>query len=193
MEEKIQFSENVIVMDVDFLNGVVESIRKPAGEGTRPELPYLEWGEWLSCLALDGGLKPAASNEVQVLLVHAHAVREVSCCRPSSLEALQGKACRTPVAEFLFSAVPTAGMISSEALFLDLMRLALDAAGVKRLMLLPFHAQYGAEAVEELTALFQERPVLAGKVTYFEAEPGRVVLPCRVDSVFYSLAKAFGL
>lgn len=190
MDEKIAFAEHVLLLDVDFMNGVVEPIRCPAG-GKGEELPRLEWGAWLSFLALDAGIKPG-NHEMQVLLLHREGVEEVACCNPSLLAQLNGQACQTTVGEMQFACVPTAGMTSTEALFVNLLQLALDAKETKQLLLLP-HPSYGGRVVEELTELLHEKPALAAQVTYFALKPAEVTLPCKVDTAFYSLAKAFGL
>lgn len=190
MDDKIAFAEHVLLLDVDFLNGVVEPIRCPGG-GHGEELPRLEWGTWLSFLALDAGIKPG-DHEMQVLLLYKEGVEEVACCRPALLAELNGQACRTAVGEMEFACVPTAGMTSTEELFVNLLQLALDAKETKQLLLLP-HPAYGARVVEELTELFHDKPALASQVTYFALKPDEVTLPCKVDTAFFSLAKAFGL
>lgn len=190
IDQKIAFSENVLLLDVDFLNGVVEPIRCPAASGGE-ELPRLDWGSWLSFLALDAGIKPGA-HELQVLLLYKAGVEQVACCNPGLLAELNGKACQTAVGEMQFACVPTAGMTSTDALFVNLLQLALDAKEVGQLLLLP-HPAYGNRVVEELTELFHDKPALASKVTYFALKPDEVTLPCKVDTAFFSLAKAFGL
>ena len=189
MDEKIAFAECVLLLDVDFMNLLVEPIRQPGGG--RPELPYVEWGSWLSYLALDAGIK-SGSNELQVLLLHKEGESEVRCCQPASLEALNGQACQAPLGEIQFACVPTAGMTTPQALYLNLLQLALDAKDVKHLLLLP-HPAYTEAVVDELTDLFSEKPALASKVTLFTLKPQEVTLPCKVDTAFFSLAKAFGL
>lgn len=192
MNEKITFAANVLLLDVAFMNRVVETIRRPAGGEERPELPLIAWDEWLPYLMLDAGLKPGA-NEIQVLLLHEAGEDRVKCCSPAELNRLDSRACSTPLGEFQFSCVPTAGMTSTKELFLDLTQLALDAAEVQRLVLLPHHAAYGEVLVERLVTLFHDKPSLAGKTVYFALQPGDVTLPCKVDTAFYSLAKAFRL
>lgn len=191
MDDKIAFAEHVLLLDVDFLNGVVEPIRSPQGAGGAEELPRLDWGTWLSFLALDAGIKPG-KHELQVLLLHREGVDEVACCRPGKLAELNGQACQTPVGEMQFAAVPTAGMTTTEELFVNLLQLALDSKETGRLLLLP-HPALGDRVVEELTELFHDKPALAVKVAYFALKPDEVTLPCKVDTAFFSLAKAFGL
>lgn len=190
MDEKIAFTEYVLLLDVDFLNGVVEPIRCPA-EGAGEELPKLEWGSWLSFLALDAGIKPG-HHDMQVLLLHGTGTEEVKCCQLGALKVLNGQACQTPVGEMQFACVPTAGMTSTEELFTNLLHLAIDAKETKQLLLLP-HPAYSERVEEVLAELFHDKPSLASKVTYFALKPDEVTLPCKVDTAFFSLAKAFGL
>lgn len=190
IDQKIAFSEYVLLIDVDFLNGIVEPIRCPAASGG-DELPRLDWGRWLSFLALDAGIRPG-SNELQVLLLYKAGVDRVACCNLGLLDELNGKACQTTLGEMQFACVPTADMTSTDELFVNLLQLAYDAKEVRQLLLLP-HPAYGERVVEALTELFHDKPALTRKVTYFALYPNTVTLPCKVDTAFYSIAKAFGL
>lgn len=190
-DNKIAFAANVLLIDVNFLHQVVaEIVRRSREEGC--EMPSVAWEEWVSYLAMDAGLKPG-KNEVQVLLLHEAGVEEVSCCSPSKLSDIDGKACVTPLGELQFACVPTAGMTTISELFADLLRLALDSKEVQQLMLLPQGPRCYEEVETRLTDLFHEHPLWARRVTYFVLDPSTVALPCKVDTAFCALAKALRL
>lgn len=193
MEDKIKFSENVILIDVAFLDEVVCGAKKFLEGKLGRELPPVDLPAWLSYLALDAGLREQA-NKVDVLLVHDPASHVLRCCEPSDLDSLNQRACRTPLGEFSFFTVPSSGLVSMEELFLDLMNLALDTAEVKCLMLLPFHQLFGNRVEERLSDFFKDKKEEErGKVVYFaQAEP-LAAIHCRWEPVFFSLAHVFGI
>lgn len=193
MEDKVKFSENVLLIDAAFLNEVACNAKEFLGARLGRELPNIDLPAWLSYLALDAGLR-GNDNEIQILLLHHEDVRKLECCEPSGLDDLNGKACRMPLGEFLFSCVTPAGMTSCEELYLDLMSLALDSADVKRLMLVPFHPSYGERVEEELNKYFNGKSEEeCGRAVYFVMEKPMQPILSRWDFIIYSLAQAFGI
>lgn len=166
MEQKVEFSKNVLLIDAAFVNGFVASARQSLSEHLGRELPLIDLPTWLACLTLDAGLVQG-ENEVQVIWVHDEATRELSGCEPGELPSLNGMACRTPMGEFLFSCVTPAGITGCGDLFVDLTAIALDAAGVECLMLLPYEQAYGDYFYGELGRLLAGKEEAAGKVACF--------------------------
>ena len=136
MESKVKFSENVIIVDAGFLQATVSGLRTFFENNLGRALPLLDLPSWLSYVALDAGLREG-DNEIQVLLVHDEATRNLSCCTPSVLADFDGKACRTPLGEFVFANVTSAGLAKTSDLFVDLLHLAIDSNDVKRMVLVP--------------------------------------------------------
>lgn len=193
MEDKVKFLENVILIDVAFLNVMVCSARKSLGAKLGRELPNIDLPAWLSYLSLNAGLRGDA-NEIQVVLLRDEGTHELKCCEPADLDSLDGMACRTSLGEFTFSCVTPAGITSCEAMYLDLMNLALDSADVKQLMLVPFHPLYGDRVEEALRAFFKGRSAEeCGKATYFVMEKPLAPVLCRYDFITYSLLQALGV
>lgn len=193
MEDKVKFSENVILIDITFLNEIAYDAKRFFGAGLGRELSDVDLPAWLSYLALDAGLREG-DNEIQVLLVHDDASGILKCCVPSELDKLNGMACRTPLGEFLFASVPASGMVSCEELYLDLMNLALDSSEVKRLMLVPYHPLYGNRVGEGLHKYFNGKSDEERKrALFFVIEEPAKPLPCPWDSVLFSLSRAFGI
>lgn len=195
MENNIKFSENVILVDVSFLNETVGDIKSFMGERLGRELPDVDLPAWFSYLALDAGLEKG-DNEIQVLLVHDGGVEALPHSQPTSLKELDGKACRTPLGEFAFSCVTAADITTSADLFLDLMNLALDSADVKRLALVPFHRLYADRVEEGIRKFFEKKEKKEGdgcQAVYFIMAAPEKPVPCTCDSVLYSLSHVLGI
>lgn len=189
----MKFSGNVILIDVTFINEVACHAKKFLSEKVGRELPEIDLLAWLSYIALDAGLREG-DNEIQVLLVSDDGTHQLKNCEPSDLDSLDGMACRTPLGEFSFSCVTPARITSCEELFLDLMNLLLDSADVKRLMLVPFHLLYGHWVEEGLRKYFNGKSEEeCGKAFYFITEELLQPVPCRSDSIAYSLTQALGV
>lgn len=192
-DNNIRFSENVILIDVAFLNEIVFSIKNTLESRLGRKLPHVDLPAWLSYLVLDSGLRDK-DNEVEVILVHDQVSHTLNCCEPSALDNLDNMACRTPLGEFLFSSVSSSGIVSAEDLYLDLMNLALNSADVKCLMLLPFHPSYSEKVEDALYDFFKgKNEEERKKAVYFTMEEPLKSVCCRCERVFYSLAHAFGI
>lgn len=193
MDNKVKFAENVVLIDVAFLNEIVERLRADLGARRGRTLAPLDLAWWLCCLSLDADML-LGNSEIQVLLVHDESVTRLEGCSPSDLKELNGKACRVPLGELLFSCVTPAGMTSCESLFLDLMQLVIDAEDVKKLALIPHPLSGQQQVEEELRRLAGEKPEGAvKKVRLFGLRPPRTPFPCRYDLVSYSLLHALGV
>ncbi len=193
MENKIRFSENVILMDVAFLNEMVCGGKRFLEDKLGRELRRIDLPSWLSYMALDAGIR-GSDNELQVLLVHNEDTYRLECCEPAGLKQLDAQACRTSLGEFAFSCVTPAKITSCEELFLDLMTLALDSSDVKCLLLLPFHPVYGRRVEDELCNFFKEKSEEERRrAVYFVMEKPAVTIPVRWDFANYSILQALGV
>lgn len=193
MRDSIRFSENVILIDVAFLNEIVYDIKNALEIRLERKLAHVDLPAWLSYLALDSGLREK-NNKVEVILVHDQLALTLNSCEPSDLKSLENMACRTPLGEFLFSSVSSSGLVPTENLYIDLMNLALVSADVKCLMLLPFHPAYGEKVEDALCNFFKNKnEEECNKAVYFTmGEPLHSVY-CRCERIFYSLAHALGI
>lgn len=193
MEDCTKFSENVMLIDVAFLNEIVRNVKDVLGTRLGRELPPVDLPAWLSYLALDAGLR-AGDNKMEVIWVRDRDSHVLDACEPSDLERLDRMACRTPLGEFRFSSASSSGMVSTGELYLDLMDFALDDVGVKCLVLLPFHPAYGDKVEEKLGKSFKDKPEEErSKAVYFTLKEPLRPVHCQHEPVFYSLAHAFGV
>ena len=127
----LKLSERVILIDVSFLNQTVKVVREVMSARLGRPLPMFDLVAWLDCLLLDAGIRDFSSAEVQVLLVQGADGDALSVCTPSLLSDLDGKACRTGLAEYVFGVVPTEKLATAEALYHDLLPLVLNNVSVK--------------------------------------------------------------
>lgn len=193
MEQKVNFAENVAVIDVAFLNEIVSNSRSFLEKKIGRTLPPLDLVGWLECLAWDAGIE-TMDNEMQIILVHDESCHTLRHCEPSDLDNLDGKACRTKVGEMAFHCVTPARITNPEELFLDLMTLALDAKEVKRLLLVPFQPLYGDRVEDGLRKFFRGKEEKEwDKAIYFTLEEPMEPAGFRWELVFYSLGHALGI
>lgn len=190
---KVKFSENVILLDAAFLNEVVAGVRTWMESELDRALPLLDLPGWLNLLALDAGIQ-TDGNDIQVILVHDEANRQLKCCEPSDLSALEGMACRIPIGELSFSCVNPAGITDCGDLFVDLMSLALDSAEVKHLALVPYMRAYGDRVDEQLRKYFDEKEEGENRqaILFTLGQPAAPV-NYTWDFVSFSLAGALGI
>ena len=190
---KVKFAENVILLDAAFLNEVVAGIRTGMEGELDRTLPLLDLPGWLNLLALDAGIR-AEGNDIQVILVYDEPNKNLKCCEPSGLSALEGMACRIPLGELSFSCVNPEGITDCGSLFVDLMSLALDSAEVKRLVLVPYLRAYGGRVDELLHKYFNEKDEEAcSKPILFTMEQPASPVNYKWDFVSFSLAGALGI
>lgn len=193
METNGTFAENVLLLDTMFLNETAYRLKKTLETRLGRTLPEIDLPEWLTCLALDAGIR-GGENEIQVLLLHDDSARGMAGCQPSDWEELDGRACRTAVGELSFTCVTPSNIASRRALFLDLTTLALDAATVKRLLLLPHHLEYGEQVGETLKKCTRENPdAPLSKVLLFSLQATEAEAPYRHEPVHYSLLHAWNI
>lgn len=194
MKKNITFASNVLLLDVAFLNNTVGHVKKLMAGRLGRNLPDADLVNWLICLALDGGLR-GDGNELQILLVADEDTSLLQDCQPSGIGDLDGKACQTLLGEFSFSWVPSAGMVSRADLFAELVKLALDAKEVERLLLVPNFYEYAETLTKTLLDFVQEvkaENALDKVLCFLLEEPDRA-LPCRMDLLTYSLMHVWGI
>lgn len=150
MSEQIKLSENVMLIDVAFLNFVVTDLKKYFEQVLKRPLQEINLTGLVSYLALDAGIEEGA-NEVQLLMVYDRESSELQHCSPSDLkEELNGVAFKNQIAEFAFAGVPCEEMVTREELFLDLLNIVTDSADVKKLIVVSFNEEYGQPVSDAL-------------------------------------------
>ena len=140
MNEK-KWTENVIVADADYADSVAFDLTVNFERMLERRVPQADMAKWVECVALDGGLRqPAARAEgqqtVQVVLIHQQQQASMKNFVPARYaDELDGKAFRSELGEFVFTAVQTeAGVADKEQLLLDTLQMVCQQEDVKRLM-----------------------------------------------------------
>lgn len=183
--EQQQWSENVIIVDADYVDKVVFNLIVNFERMLERRIPQADITKWVECIALDGGLRQG-DNKTQVLLVYDNNVMEN--VKPGSLDdELNGKAFSGNIGEFCFSSIPVEEMTDKEHLFCDALMHICSLKEVKRIMVVPDGEKYIEGVKRSLRNVDKEK-----HVTVFAMQP----LPggnFRQEILGYSLMAALGI
>ncbi len=137
INQPVEWSENVIIVDADFLDKVVFNLTVNFERMLGRRIPPADMARWIDCVVLDGGLRPG-EHETQVVLIHEKESKGLEYFVPSDYQtALNGKAFKDQLGEFVISAVPVETMTTKNDLLLDVVNLVLPEKAVKRMMIIP--------------------------------------------------------
>ena len=106
--EKTKWSENVILVDADYVDAVAFNLIVNFERMLNRPIPKADLAQWLVCAALDGGVGEG-KNDIQVVFIHGKGRKALDNFTPSDFEAeLDGKAfCDGHLGEFKLSSVPS--------------------------------------------------------------------------------------
>jgi len=146
--ENIQWSENVILADADYVDKVTFHLTVNFERMIGRRIPKADFARWIDCIALDGGLREkkqtdnqeqgGKTQETLVFLVHRKENIQMKNFTPGNYtEELDGKAFKDHLGEFIISACPIEAIAGGEDLFTEALQLILEQKGVKRLMVIP--------------------------------------------------------
>ena len=150
---QIKLSETVMVIDVAYLNFVINDLRK-----------YFE---------------PLLGRSLQTVDL-----------------ALFTMYLKASLGEFSFMAVPSEGFVSRGDLYLDLLQIVLNAAEVKKLIVVPFNEEYGKEVENVLRECALENAghkEEAKDIVYFRMEEPAAPAVCRWEMLGYPLMSVLGI
>jgi len=178
-----QWSENVIIVDGDFVDKVAFDLTVNFERMLERRIPKADTARWIDCIALDGGLREG-EHETQVVLIHRHQELENFSLGNYANE-LSGKAFRDNLGEFAIAAYEQAD-IEGQSLMVEAVSMAAAAEEVKRLMIVPDerewddirHALRHADDEKRVT-LFAMQPMTGGNF--------------RQEILGYSLMSALGI
>lgn len=192
--ERQQFKQNVLLVDADYVDRVAQDLRLNFGKMLGREIGLADLAEWLVCASLDGGVpedeKGESQGEVQVVLIRSLAKTCLEQFEPGNmLSGIDGQAFRDPyVGEFLLSVVPEEkAMGQTEPLFTEATRFLLTSQEVKRLILVPDMARYGALLKEDIEKAEGEMQVV---LLTMEPEEGKRFT---TEVLGFSLMHALGI
>ncbi|MEG1564797.1 MAG: DUF6621 family protein [Bacteroides sp.] len=187
MNEKIFFSENVVLVDAAFLNFVTSELKQYFEQQLKRPLSVIDVSELFTYLALDASITEG-KNEIQTLLVFDEESENLVDCQPSALSSeLNNVAFANQFGEFTFASVCCAGLVTREALFLDLLRLTIDAAPVKKILILSFNEEYGARISQTLKGVKEK------EIVQFRLNEPEGTVDYRWEMLAYPVMQALGI
>ena len=155
-DNKIKLSETVMVIDVAYLNFVINDLKNYFERKLERSLQKIDLALFAMYLAMDAGIEEG-ENDVQILLLNDKESEELYHCMPCDVkQELDGVAFRGSLGEFSFMAVPSEGFVSRGELFLDLLRIILNSADVEKMVVVSFNEEYG-EDVEDILKEYIDR------------------------------------
>ena len=135
--ENVRWSENVIVVDADYVDSVAFNLIVNFERMIGRRIPPADMARWVECVALDGGLRQG-DHETQVVLLHAKVKRAMENFTPADYSTqLDGKAFKGNLGEFVFGAYPVESLVSKEDFLVDVVSLVCNQKEVKRVMVVP--------------------------------------------------------
>lgn len=135
--ENVRWSENVIVVDADYVDSVAFNLIVNFERMIGRRIPPADMSRWVECVALDGGLRQG-DHETQVVLLHAKGKRAMENFTPADYSTqLDGKAFKGNLGEFVFGAYPVESLVSKEDFLVDVVSLVCNQKEVKRVMVVP--------------------------------------------------------
>ncbi len=135
---KAQWSENVIIVDADYVDKVAFDLIVNFERMIGRRIPQADLAKWLVCIALDGGLREG-DHQVQVIMVHDKKSLCLENFVPANYEKeLDAKAFKDPrLGEFTINCFPVEDLVSKEDYLTDVTQTLANLKEVKRVMVIP--------------------------------------------------------
>ena len=135
--ENVRWSENVIVVDADYVDSVAFNLIVNFERMIGRRIPPADMSRWVECVALDGGLRQG-DHETQVVLLHDKGKQAMENFTPADyITQLDGKAFKGNLGEFVFGAYSVESLVSKEEFLVDVVSLVCNQKEVKRVMVVP--------------------------------------------------------
>ena len=93
--EGARWSENVILVDADYVDKVAFDLTVNFERMIGRRIPQADMALWIECIALDGGMRPQKANEpnkAQTQVVLLHKQQQMENFKPGRFDELDGKA-----------------------------------------------------------------------------------------------------
>ena len=137
LQEQTKWSENVILVDADYVDKVAFSLIVNFERMIGRRIPQADFAKWIDCIALDGGIREG-EHETLVVLVHQKNKTLMENFAPGHYtEELNGKAFKDHLGEFAISAYPIEQTPGGEDFFTEVLELVTAQKEVKRVMVIP--------------------------------------------------------
>lgn len=136
--QQAKWSENVILIDADYVDKVAFNLIVNFERMLNRPIPKAGMALWADCVSLDGGLREG-DNQTQVVLIHSKGKQQMDNFEPSNFATdLSGKAFKDHLGEFIFDAYPVEeDLVSQGNFFIDALQMITAQKEVKRVMVIP--------------------------------------------------------
>lgn len=189
MEKKVDFEQNVMLIDAWCLNKMGDALKAYFEPRLKRELPKADLACMLECMEGDIGSNCSPEAKHQVFFVYDPSETQMDFCTPSDLvKELDAKAFDGPLGSFFLYSIPTSGLTTRESLFIDLLRLAGEAKEVNSIALLP-----DPTTPWEWTDYLSKNPKVEEKTTVFSLNPPSTPQTYHFKVLAYPLLAAFGV
>lgn len=180
-------SENVILVDADYVDKVAFDLTVNFERMIGRRIPQADMARWVDCVALDGGLRQG-EHETRVVLIHDKASVGMKYFVPGGFSQLKDQAFRDNLGEFAFEAYPVEELTTKEDFFTDALLAICQQQEVKRIMVVADDAYYNK--VREALNRMEEKEERHVTVFAMQPMPGGSF---RQEMLGYSLMAALGI
>jgi len=180
-------SENVILVDADYVDKVAFDLTVNFERMIGRRIPQADMARWVDCVALDGGLRQG-EHETRVVLIHDKASVGMKYFVPGEFGQLKDQAFRDNLGEFAFEAYPVEELTTKEDFFTDALLAICQQQEVKRIMVVADDAYYNK--VREALNRLEEKEERHVTVFAMQPMPGGSF---RQEMLGYSLMAALGI
>ncbi len=137
LNNEVKWSENVVVIDADYVDSVAFNLIVNFERMLGRRIPQADIAKWLDCVALDGGIRDG-ENDIQVILIHKKDQLQMANFEPGNYQNdLTGKAFKDHLGEFTLNAYQTEGLADTADFFGEVLEMACAQKNIKRLMVIP--------------------------------------------------------
>ena len=145
MEQKMQWSENVILVDADFLDSLVQDFITNFERMINRPLGKLDLCHWLDCLLLDVEVKEG-EHENFVAFLHKKGNKGLKFVNPGDFkEFLSEKAFKDRLGEFSLGSFPIEDIVSRGEFMNDALKAAMESDKTQHILVIADMDAYGTQ------------------------------------------------
>lgn len=186
MNQNIEWSENVILVDADHVDKVAFNLIVNFERMIGRRIPQADLAKWIDCVALDGGIREG-EHQTQVVLIHNREKQKMENFQPSDYSEIDGKAFKDHLGEFSINAFPVEQLTTKDDFFMDILQLVCQQKEVKRVMIIGNDGLY-----DQIRTTLKQVDDDDKRITVFSMEP-RQGGYFRQEILGYSLMAALGI
>lgn len=186
MEKSINLSENIILIDAEYLDKTVGGLSDFIERQSGKRLPKADLCMWASCVLLDAGVR-GNENNTQIVIIHDEQTKTFSHIVPSVFaDEMNRKAFTDSLGECTLNEFSAPSYVEKEHFLLDSLSHIAETQEVKRIIVAADDETYG-DKLREIAGEISEKEVTLLSMT--PMMPGKY----RHDILGFSLLKALGV